>query len=150
MDTLIAAYMIWASSFTGLPTPETPPRVKTANACDIQQAAVPDRPCSEDGYRVVAYYEKGTIWLPNDRDWTAPGLYEQAVILHETVHYLQDAAGLISDAVACPGETLERPAYEATFAYLAAAGIEDPMAFIGMNGISYLLTVSCPPTDGRR
>ena len=70
MDTLIAAYMIWASSFTGLPAPETPPRVRTASACDIQQAVVPDRPCSGDGYRVVAYYEKGTIWLPDDRDWT--------------------------------------------------------------------------------
>lgn len=144
METLIAALMVWASAQTGLPVPDETPRIVMAEPCEIERLFHDDgtRDCGDEGMRTVAIYDHriDTIFLPDT--WKPGSLYHVSMLLHELVHHMQDKTGLNMDTAPCPGRDLEKPAYEAQFAFLAAAGL-DPMPVMGINKMAYFFIVGC-------
>lgn len=136
------ALMTWASAHTGLPAPERLPNVVFKDACEIRLIANPQADCDAQ-YGARALYHAGTIILSDG--WKADSLYDVSALLHELVHHLQFEAGMeMAGDNPCPGRNLEKPAYEAQFAFLEAAGVEDPIKFIGMNSMFYFFVTSCP------
>lgn len=144
MKTLMAALMVWASAQTGLPVPDAMPRIAMADSCEIDRLHKGDasRPCDQEGTRAVAIYDHriDTIFLPDT--WKADSLYHVSMLLHELVHHMQDNTGLNMETAPCPGRDLEKPAYEAQFAFLKAAGL-DPMPASGLNKMAYFFIVGC-------
>lgn len=145
MDVLLTALMLWAANYTGLPVPETPPTVKYVDSCKIHLTAFPDGDCAEDHLRATAIYDDGTMWLPDNVNWANPSLFQVSILLHEVVHHIQFEAGHTIDSTPCPGRDLERPAYAAQAAFLSAAGVEDPLKMMGLNGLTLHFLTSCRP-----
>lgn len=147
MEALMFALMVWSATFLGLPAPDKLPNVVISDRCEIQAfvTGVYDTTCKEDGEGVLAAYNhiNETMFLPKGFD--PRRLRDQAILLHELAHHVQWRSGQIDfeHPEPCHAAAIEKPAYDATFAYLAAAGVEDPYATIGANGLFIALVTMC-------
>jgi hypothetical protein len=144
MHELILALMTWIAAHTGLPVPDRLPEVVFATHCEIQRLAFAGkRRCSETEGAVAAYdHRTRTIYLP--RNWSQDNVYHVSMLLHELVHHMQAEDGLHMGVPGiCPGRDLEQPAYSAQIAWLKEAGVEDPLAMMGMNALYLVMVTSC-------
>jgi hypothetical protein len=135
---LMRALMAWASPRLGLPVPDELPRVVRKDHCGLQAIAYPGRDCPDEGSRVLALYGSGVMWINND--WRADSLRYVSILLHELIHHMQHHAGV--EPIPCAAKALEKPAYEAQFAFLEAAGV-DPYETIGINALMLIFVTNC-------
>lgn len=144
LDTTMRSLMTWASPATGYPVPDTVPRVRFADRCDIEAFVYPDSTsdCDTDGSGVQAAYEHHSKTIYLQTGWSADSLFDVSALLHELIHHMQNEAGLTIDTVECPPRDLEKPAYDAQIAWINATG-EDAYEVIGMNGLFYVMITSC-------
>lgn len=127
MKDLILAAMLWASNATGLPLADEPPKVILRSPCHILRIMA-DEPLSNaqcqrimtSGPYSYALYDPDRQVIVLPRSWSRNSAYDMSVLIHETVHYLQDKAGLMDDA-SCAA--IEGPAYKAQFKWLREQGV---------------------------
>jgi hypothetical protein len=143
MKELMLALMVWASAHTGLPVPANVPAIVKADRCAIQALAQPDSECRSDSGPVAIYdRHRPAVHLPTG--WRADNLYHVSILLHELVHHMQAESGMAMSADnPCPGQNIEKPAYDAQIAFLEAAGV-DPLPTMGVNGLYLMLVLRCP------
>lgn len=145
LEPLMRSLMTWAAPATGYPAPDSVPRVRFADRCDIEAFVFPDagRECdTEHGEGVQAAYEHHSATIYLQTGWSPTDLSDVSTLLHELVHHMQREAGLTMDTVGCPPRDLEKPAYDAQIAWLNASGV-DAFETIGINGLFYVIITSC-------
>jgi hypothetical protein len=135
---LMRALMAWAAPRLDLPVPDELPVIVRKDHCGLQAIAYPGRACLDEGRGVLALYGSGVMWLRDD--WSADSLKDVSILLHELVHHMQHHAGV--EAVPCKAEALEKPAYDAQFAFLEAAGV-DPYETVGINALMLIFVTNC-------
>jgi hypothetical protein len=135
---LMRALMTWASPRLGLPVPDQLPTIVRKDHCGLQAIARPGQDCPEPGNGVLALYGSGVIWMNND--WSADSLKDVSILLHELVHHMQHHAEV--PKTPCAQEAWEKPAYDAQFAFLEAAGV-DPYEIIGINPLMLIFVINC-------
>lgn len=132
LTALMLALMAWASAHTGLPAAERPPVIEFRTAEQMHHMAG-----AAVGNEIGALYRPGVITLPEG--WNVRDAGDVSTLLHELVHHLQDAG--LSRLPRCAKEGM---AYNAQYAWLAAAGYEDPVDAAGHDGMGYLAATMCP------
>jgi hypothetical protein len=140
MAYLILSFMVWISAFTGLPIPDKLPIIYMTTAENIHNKVRPNLEYKEDtAFAILAIYvhDDATIWL--DENWDVNSLLDLSILLHEVVHHMQYEAEV---SYRCKAE-LERDAYAAQFAWLAAAGV-DPYELVGVNALFLHYVTNCP------
>lgn len=144
LEPLMRSLMTWAAPATGYPVPESTPRVRFADRCDIEAFVFPDasRECDADGEGVQAAYEHHSATIYLQTGWSADSLFDVSALLHELIHHMQREVGLTIDTVKCPPRDLEKPAYDAQIAWVNATG-EDAYEVLGINGLFYVMITSC-------
>lgn len=135
---LMRALMAWASPRLDLAVPAVMPRIVRKSHCELQAIAAPGGDCPADGSGVLALYDSGVMWLRDD--WRGDNVRDLSTLLHEIIHHMQFHAGV--EPVPCQAEAIERPAYEAQFAFLEAAGV-DPYEAIGINDLMLIFVTHC-------
>ena len=121
MDQFIAATLIWLAGQMGLPPHIEPPPVIYMSQGDL-------RNLSSHGHQLGGRYRVGgmynsrddVIYLPNG--FQMNDLYQQSVLVHELVHYLQDSRNLRFE---CMG-AIEEQAYRLQGVWLQRHGITPP------------------------
>ena len=115
---ILADLLIFALSLTGYSIPAELPEVAFVPHAELQRTAC-DRPCE-----VYGWYPLGpTIYL-DDRLDPIRDAKSRSILLHELVHYLQNAHGAFSDQTECRNWAMrERQAYRIQARWLAKQGI---------------------------
>lgn len=137
MNALALSLLAWIATQTGLEAPATP-SILLVSAEEIHVRS--GRP-----FGAVALYSRdtATIYLP--KDWNREQLYDQATLLHELVHHIQESNRVPSK---CNAQR-ERQAYDLTLTWLLENGITDPYAFLNVDELTITILSACPPADGR-
>jgi hypothetical protein len=135
---LMRALMAWAAPRLELPVPDALPTIVRKDHCGLQAMYMPGLACLPPGNGALALYGSGVMWL--HEDWRADSLKDISILLHELVHHMQHHAGV--EPVPCAAEALEKPAYDAQFAFLEAAGA-DPYETIGINALKLIFVTNC-------
>lgn len=138
---LMRALMAWAAPRLDLPVPETLPRIVRKTHCEINAIARPGADCPEEAPGVPsvrAMYQSGVMWL--NTAWRPESIRDVSFLLHELVHHMQFHAGVPQSP--CAAEAWEKPAYEAHFAFLEAAGL-DPYKVTDINGLLLIFVTNC-------
>ena len=135
MNNLIAVYIAWIVSQTGLAVPDSPP-IHFATAAEM--AARYGAPES-NGLEFQALYsrEENAIYLPND--WNIDNLRNKSALLHELVHHVQRESNVEAPCVAA----LERQAYDLQVKWLREQGVHDPYGLIGTNELTIYMVSVC-------
>jgi hypothetical protein len=151
METLMIALMAWASVFTGLPQPEHLPNVRVLERCEIEGFARGrlDPDCKNDSpHGVVAAYDYRTTTVLIPEAFDPQSVRHQAFLLHELVHHMQYASGMdMENPEPCRAAAIERPAYDAMWAYVEASGA-DVEETLRMNALFVVLVTSCQNMNG--
>lgn len=148
MNALITALMVWAASATGLPMPKEMPVIRMMPAETIckmfyNNAAVDCSKDDLDNLNIIAVTLPGGVVYLRDT-WKPNSLYDISALLHELVHVHQDETfGIVNGP--CEMAARERVAYDTQIKFLKAAGIEDPLDFMGLNGLAYIMLTTCSP-----
>lgn len=144
LSTLVVGLLAWVSAYTGLPvTDERPPYVELTTAEQLWSLRYPTIPFETRKHDVAAIYDWSTLTMYLPEDFDPSSLENVSFVVHELAHHLQ-VVNEVDPARYCPFRSVERLAYDAQFAFLSAAGIEDPMAYIGIDPFLHLLVTSCP------
>lgn len=148
MQTLLTTIVTWLSLNFALPGVHDQPRIEFVSPeqmrASLHQAGerghsaslrvgMPDR-----APEVEAFYDDATrtIYLP--AGWTGETPAEVSVLVHETVHHIQNVAGL---RYACPEER-EKAAYTAQSAWLALSDRTLADTF-GLDPMTVLVRTNC-------
>lgn len=123
-DMLLDLVGMWLASRFELPAGAGAPHLFFASPEALARMHYGEGAAHDTG-EVVAVYkdEENAIYL--GEGWKAETAAEVSIMVHEMVHYLQDAAGM---RFACPGER-ERLAYQAQQAWLEMFGSSLERAF---------------------
>lgn len=140
---LMRALMAWAAPRLELPVPTVMPRIVIKSHCELQAMATQTDHCPEPGSGHLALYGNNVLWLRDD--WRGDNIRDVSILLHELVHHMQHQAGV--PKTPCQAEAWEKPAYEAQFAFLEAAGV-DPHKTIGINGLMLIFVTNCLDRHG--
>jgi hypothetical protein len=148
MNALLTAVVLWLSTNFDLPAIYDHPRVELAPAAKIvalrygddasmqlEKATLPAQSGRRD---IVSVYDDATktIYLP--ADWTGSTPAELSVLVHETVHHLQNVGGLKFE---CPRER-EQLAYKAQERWLGLFG-SDLLRDFEIDGFTLLANTRC-------
>jgi hypothetical protein len=148
MTTLLTAVVLWLSTNFDLPAIYDHPSVEFVPAAKIVAVRYGDLPSSqlEKGIlpalsgrsQVLSVYDDATktIYLPED--WTGSTPAELSVLVHETVHHLQNVGGLKFE---CPRER-EELAYKAQDQWLGLFG-RDLLRDFEIDGFTLLANTKC-------
>lgn len=143
------ALMAWAAAFTGLPQPDHLPDVRILPRCEIEGAVYGQiKPGCKDVLAdgevgTVAAYDHHTTTILIPEHFDPRSLRHQAYLLHELVHHMQHESGMdMDDPKPCRGVALERPAYDAMWAWVEASGA-DVEETLKMNALFVVLVTSC-------
>lgn len=122
---ILADLLIFAQSFTGYSIPSELPEIAFVPHVELQRSAC-DRPCE-----VYGWYPLGrTIYL-DDRLDPIRDAKARSILLHELVHYLQNAHRAFNDQTECRNWALrERQAYRIQARWLAQQHVT-AMPFMG-------------------
>ena len=117
MDLLLTTILIWLSVNYNLPATVEPPSIEIIPAAEIAELRYGEG-AAQSGREVFAVYIDAahTIYLPAGWQGRTPG--EVSILVHETVHHLQNLGG---EVFACPAER-ERLAFAAQEAWLGLFG----------------------------
>lgn len=121
MQALMTAMMVWIAGVSGLPVPESPPKVVQLSPRELAERISPDGaydPAMARRYLALYHADSGTILLRED--WDPGTLRDRSVLLHELVHHMQASAGR---RYPCRGAR-ERAAYEIQAQWLERHGRE--------------------------
>lgn len=138
---LMRALMAWTAPRLSLPVPDALPRIVRKTHCEINAIAHPGADCPEDAPGVPsvrAMYQSNVMWL--NTEWRSDNIRDVSFLLHELVHHMQFHAGV--PETPCKAELWEKPAYEAHFAFLEAAGL-DPYEVTDINGLYLIFVTHC-------
>ncbi|MGE4217937.1 MAG: hypothetical protein AB7G39_00715 [Alphaproteobacteria bacterium] len=146
-QTRVDAAMGWIAGHSDLPLPDRRPVVAWVPLSDIQSAGAAVRvmlPGSlRRGARTGALYDGMAIYVPEE---TRPfSIWGQALLLHETVHYMQHRSGR---RYACTA-AMEQEAYRLMFAYMREHGHAFEQS-LQSDPEQFLASLACPadgPTD---
>ncbi len=112
---IVAELLLFAQGVTGYTPAERPPEVVFIAQAELQERAC-DNPCE-----VFGWYPHGSrfVYLDNRMD-PLTDLKARSILLHELVHYLQQANGAFSSESSCMGwARREQEAYRVQGAWLA-------------------------------
>lgn len=118
MDQFIAATLIWLAGQMGQPPHIEPPPVVYMSRGELHQLTAHSHQLG-DRYLVGGMYNsrEDMVYLPNTFDLDNP--YERSVLVHELVHYIQDARRIRFD---CPA-LYEEQAYRLQAVWLEGQGL---------------------------
>jgi hypothetical protein len=146
METLLAAIIAFVVAQTGMTAPVFHPIVEFKTSCEIRRHFYnePTRECDKhNSIDVAALYDHNIKTIMLNSNWSATDLSDVALLVHEVTHFIQDENGVVmGSGNACHGQIVEKPAYEAQFAFLKAAGV-DPYITSGIDEIGLLLATRC-------
>ncbi len=142
MEQMVAALLAWAAWQMGQPAPAAP-GVVLAPAEEV--AARRYGPgagkggARSGGRQVIAVYDRrsATVYLPED--WDGSDLVDRSVLLHELVHHVQ----AVNRVPAVCAAQWEPQAYELQARWLAAQGVDDPLAAIGVDRLTVKVSSMC-------
>lgn len=122
MEGLLTGLMLFAAAHTDLPVPEEPPELRQVSQATLNELAPSVAARLPFGVSLAGTYRDGVVYVRDDFD-PRSGL-AHSVLLHELIHYMQDAQGLLHrSATSCPARDIEAPAYTAQAALLERIGI---------------------------
>lgn len=129
MEAILTGLLLFAAAHTDLPVPAEPPEVRQVSQSELNALAPSVAARLPDGRSLAGTYRDGVVYLRDDFDIRS-GI-AHSVLLHELVHYMQDAEGLLEkSATSCPSRDIEAPAYVTQAALLERIGI--PPAVINL------------------
>lgn len=131
--------MVWISAHTGMSVPTYEPHVRFKDHETLWYMQHPNHPYDPATQKIGALYRNDFIFLPDD--WSPASLRDTSFLLHELVHHMQSYS---ANDYACIGER-EAEAYDTQFAWLKAANVDDPVAFIQTNELYLLFVTQCRP-----
>jgi hypothetical protein len=138
MKELVTALMVWASAYTGLPVPTVEPIIVRMERCQMHRVLGAECPPDDAALSIRAFTIDNTVFLRDD--WKPDTPYAVAVLLHELVHVLQFHAAVPKEP--CFGQTWEKAAYEAHFAFLSSMKL-DPMKESNLNALVLMMATTC-------
>lgn len=135
---LAASVTDWTAAASGLPKPAALPVVMRVSRSEMAALRYGSRVGVAGLARVVALYDRrgGRILLAED--WTGATPEEVSVLVHELVHHLEAAAGIVP---ACPAAG-EARAYATQAAWLAGFGRDLRQGF-GLDPLTLRLVTAC-------
>jgi hypothetical protein len=135
LENLIAVYVAWIVSQTGLAVPDRPAIHFVTPAEMATRYGVPEN----NGLEFQALYsrEERAVYLPND--WSIEDLRNRSALLHELVHHVQRE----SDVQAPCTAALEHQAYDLQVKWLREHGVNDPYGLIGTNELTIYMVSVC-------
>jgi hypothetical protein len=114
MEALVLSLLTWIGTAGGYPVPAEPPGVEFVAPRFIWDTMCEGRPCG-----VGAMYRRGgRVVYVDERLRPARNLFDSAVLLHELVHYVQDASGRFPGRDCRTWVAQEREAYTLQAAWL--------------------------------
>jgi hypothetical protein len=123
MNEVYAALLSWAVTLTGYAPPQSLPEIKHVDHAYLETVACAGRQC-----KVMGWYPPGHTIFLDDRLDAENSLYASSIVVHEMVHYLQQASGRWSTTYTCKDAmAMEREAYAAQQAYLVNYGVYQPV-----------------------
>lgn len=150
---VLVSMMIWINSITGLPIPDTLPKIVYSDGytmkrllygCDIEPENFPEicenNKTTEHEKTIGLYdhYRKVIHLNPQMNKYHI--LVQNSVIIHELVHHMQFAADVPHR---CFGE-LEKLAYETQSEYLLQNGRKDVVDEMDLSPLYLMMIYSCP------
>jgi len=151
LKALMISLMQFAAPQMGVDAPRDLPTVRYASACAMQREYEGEafKRCKSDGeLRVGAFYVPATNTMTLPEGFDPRDVGDQSILLHELVHYMQDASGkdvVIYLSKPCPVREIELEAYRVQFRFLRLRGV-DPEAFQGYTLRQLATRMGC---DGR-
>ena len=136
MDVLIATYLAWIISQTGLALPNQPP-VYFMEPEEMNRGPVGSKKSTE--FERQSFYNRSEriIYLP--QGWQPDDLRQQSALLHELVHHVQSFNNIVLPCNAA----YERQAYDLQIRWLREQGAKDPYNLIKTNELSIMLVSTC-------
>ena len=131
---IVSTLLIWIAAHSSWEVPPTVPQISYETSEFIEQATGTN---GENHLGAVAAYDHRTNLILLNETFTPENVREQAVLMHELVHYLQDEYPY--RVYKCRREW-EKEAYELTNLYLEQRG-EEPWA----NGLTIMFHSMCNP-----
>jgi hypothetical protein len=123
MKELYEVLLSWAVLLSGYSAPTERPEVVMVSHAYLEQLACEGRHC-----KVMGWFPPGKIIYIDDRLDPDASLYASSVIVHEMVHYLQQASGKYPSPYSCANAiAMEREAYAVQQAYLVRYGVYRPI-----------------------
>lgn len=153
METLLTTIVLWLSVNLGLPASDELPRVEfvpPAKMAEVRYSRLaalrPDRPAAEAGRSappeigrdVHAIYDDASRTIYLLEGWNEERPADVSILVHETVHHLQNLAG---EKFLCPQER-EKDAYRAQSKWLARSGRTLEQEF-DINPLTVLVRTNC-------
>ena len=149
---ILVSMMIWISSITGLPIPDSLPTITYTDGytmkrllfgCDIDPKQYPEicknnEPTNEKTIGLYDHHKKVIHLNPYMNKYDP--IVQNSVIVHELVHHMQFAANVPHR---CFGE-LEKVAYETQDAYLIENGKKDIVTELDLSPLYLMMIYSCP------
>ena len=123
MNELYEILLSWAVMLTGYDMPAERPQVVMASHSYLEQVACEGRKC-----KVMGWFPSGTTIYIDERLDVQDNLYASSIVVHEMVHYLQQASGkYVADYSCAQAIEMEREAYAVQQAYLIRYGEYRPI-----------------------
>ncbi len=115
VEALVLKLLTAISTISGYPMPERVPEVAFVPQSELQERAC-TRPCDIKGW-----FPPGQIVYLDERLDPRTNIWEQSILLHELVHYLQQEEGAFTEDVTCEvWLKREAEAYEVQYHWLVA------------------------------
>ena len=148
ITSIMASFMIWIASVTGIPVPDTMPTLERASLVEMYCAVYelegencPKELDTDTLLPVATYAPKTgviTVWSKMELRSTRGYM----TLVHELVHHMQTEAGLKYE---CRG-ALEKVAYDTVLKWLGTQGYDPWVEYERLTGtdkFTYLLITSC-------
>ncbi|HYA20765.1 MAG TPA: hypothetical protein VEG25_09000 [Burkholderiales bacterium] len=120
MNELFSALLSWAVVLSGYPAPSVPPEVVFASHQQLTKMACGGAEC-----QVIGFHPPGSkqVYI-DDRLHPETSTFAASIVVHEFVHYLQQAGGKFALNYSCSDALeMEREAYDVQSRFLVAHGI---------------------------
>jgi hypothetical protein len=119
MSDIYAVMLSWAVTLSGYGPPAEQPKITQVEHAELVQRACGGRECKVLGW----YPPGGTIYLDRRLD-PEDSLFASSIVVHEMVHYLQEASGKFAHDDPCKTALLrEREAYAVQKEFLVRYGV---------------------------
>ena len=116
---VVASLLIFVQSATGYAHAEKPPQIAFVPHAELERTAC-NRPC-----KIYGWYPRGEIIYLDDRLDPINDIRARSILLHELVHYLQQAHGAFTGGSECENwSRRELEAYRVQARWLADKGAQ--------------------------
>jgi hypothetical protein len=136
MEALISGFLIWICLQIGC-EPPPPPAINWVSQQALAERFYGAKPPTQAYVCGLYDDETQTIFLPDE--CCPDDLLNQSTLLHELVHHVQEATGMVYPCSAAR----ERLAYELQAQWLQENGVEDPYAAMGVDEFTIMIRSFC-------